>query len=80
MSILLNTTVLNELRAKIRKHPLLSSRDANVEIFILSLIDKHFPTGNELKTTRTKDIVCSELEKVFRELDSIVNAKKKAAK
>ncbi|NCP97772.1 hypothetical protein GW796_05965 [archaeon] len=80
MSNLLNQTVLNELRTKFRKHPILTSNDSNIENFLLSIINNHFPKGNELKATKSKDIFNLEFQKVFKELDNIVNTKKKAAK
>jgi len=80
MGQLLSLDVLNELKKKIKKHPLLESRDVKVEEFILGIIAEHFPKENELRTTKTKDIFCKELSKLFIELDKIVNVKKKAAK
>lgn len=80
MGQLLSLDVLSELKKKIRKHPLLESRDGKVEEFILDLISSHFPKDNELRTTKSKDIFCKELNKLFMELDKIVINKKKAAK
>lgn len=77
---LLSLSVLDELQKKMKTNKLINSRDKNVEDFFLNIIDQHFPKNNELRVTRSKDIFDREMAKLFKELDTIVNSKKKAAK
>lgn len=80
MATVLALTILNELKKKVRNVALLDAKDEKIEIFLIQCINEMFPEKNEMKQIKSKDIINKKLDQFYKELDRIVDTKKRAVK